>query len=1078
MDIAQNAAVSMDKSGIVEALRATTSSADQAAAAAYLEKAAELVGYAPMLIHFLMDEQLDPAARQASVLYLKNFLNRYWDETEDECEQVKIRIAEQDKQVVREHIIDCIVGSPEAIRVQLCTGVQSIMRADFPDKWPQVIDKIQALLETTDAPSWLGALLVTHRLTKLYEYRRQKEKAPLIAAMHRLLPMIFQRMIAIMDNMTQEACLLQKLVLKIFYCLVQYSLNTELMSLESFSHWVEVFRRIIERPIPEEVDQLDDAEKTETVWWKRKKWALKILNKIFDKYGSPGQVEPMYAQFAETYLEHHAIPTVHTVLTLLHEKTTGKFVSEQVIYHALTYLAAAVSHAKTWKEIKPYITEMTAHLIFPLMRHDDDDEELWEDNPEEFIRFKYDIFEDLHNPESAAANFLQNAAKRKDILPTILQYIINVLSTSTDARDIDGALHIVGELAQALVKHRTYKKDVEKLLEAHVLPRIEHEARFVRARACWCVKACADASFTNPHNKTSILKRLTAAIVRRLVEPNEELPVKVEAALAIQYIMIGQEEKARECLLPYIREVVMEVLRLVSKTEVEELTGVMDKLIEDYMEDVIPIAHEVAIELVNIFNRLTTVEEGEAMEDHTITVMGILNTLDNILSLVEDHPQIMAHVEETIRGVIERILVCHSCDYYEEAVSLIQSLIATQVSPPMWGIFEKLGQCYMEDGSAFFCDVVPVLHQYLAVGYQGLLENPQRLQLMLEMIRMALHDMDAGDEVHLYAAKMLECLIIQCHPHVDEIVPTILQWAFERFHKECGSVSGLRPMLIVVFISSFYCNKELTAQVLFNLLGQPAGNPLDWLYNQILTLYKDFEGVHDRKLALFALTAALQLPAELRPTPIAQNPNEVTKKIMHLFDSLQKAIKAIADMNVDSDEDDSETESDASGDGRRHIDQDLGDSEDEIDEGTLEYLEQLAKSGRNGDKSFKTYYGEGDDEDSSDDDDFDGRFIEETEVEAYTNKLDEDDSGFNVFVSFKTVFEGLQTADPNLFAQMTTGLDESEMNDLKKLITVCAQNEQAEQSRQVAQAGGYAFNSDAGVPSNFNFGDVSKVHAC
>uniref|UniRef100_A0A1I8A7I2 Importin-11 n=1 Tax=Steinernema glaseri TaxID=37863 RepID=A0A1I8A7I2_9BILA len=175
--------------------------------------------------------------------------------------------------------------------------------------------------------------------------------------------------------------------------------------------------------------------------------------------------------------------------------------------------------------------------------------------------------------------------------------------------------------------------------------------------------------------------------------------------------MLGQEDKARECLLPYIGEVIMEVLRLVAKTQVEELTGVMDKLIEDYMENVIPIAHEVALELVNIFNRLTTVEEGEPMEDHTITVMGILNTLDNILTLVQDHPQIMAHVEEVIRGVVERILTCHSCDYYEEAVSLIHSLIATQVSEPMWGILEKLSQAYQVDGSAFFVDVVGVLHQ-------------------------------------------------------------------------------------------------------------------------------------------------------------------------------------------------------------------------------------------------------------------------------------------------------------------------------------------------------------------------------
>uniref|UniRef100_A0A1I8A6K9 Importin N-terminal domain-containing protein n=1 Tax=Steinernema glaseri TaxID=37863 RepID=A0A1I8A6K9_9BILA len=449
MDVAQNGSFSMDRDKIAQALKATTSSTDQAAAAVFLNEASQMVGFSPMMVHFLMDEHLNPSVRQAAVLYLKNLISQNW--TQNDEDTPSFVLPEQDKQIIRQHIVDCIVASPEAIRVQLCTGVQHIMRADFPEQWPSVIDKVVSLLETTDGPSWLGALLVIHRLAKLYEYKRQKEKGPLIAAMQRLLPMMFQRLIALIDDVSQESCLLQKLILKTFFCLIQFSMNTDMFNIDSFNHWVEIFRRIIERPVPAEVDQLDDAEKTETVWWKCKKWALKIMNRIFDKYGSPGQTEPHgYTAFATAYLDNHAIPTVHTVLAVLHEKAVGNFVSEQVIYHGLSYLANAVSHSKTWKAIKPYITEMTSSLIFPLMRHDDDDEELWDENPEEFIRFKYDIFEDLHNPEAAAANFLQSASKRKDILPAILQFIVNVLSQSQDARDIDGALHIVGELAEAL----------------------------------------------------------------------------------------------------------------------------------------------------------------------------------------------------------------------------------------------------------------------------------------------------------------------------------------------------------------------------------------------------------------------------------------------------------------------------------------------------------------------------------------------------------------------------------------------------------------------------------------------------
>lgn len=40
-----------------------------------------------------------------------------------------------------------------------------------------------------------------------------------------------------------------------------------------------------------------------------------------------------------------------------------------------------------------------------------------------------------------------------------------------------------------------YKKDVEKLVEAVIVPRITNQVRFLRARACWAVKVCLFLSY-------------------------------------------------------------------------------------------------------------------------------------------------------------------------------------------------------------------------------------------------------------------------------------------------------------------------------------------------------------------------------------------------------------------------------------------------------------------------------------------------------------------------------------------------------------------------------------------------------
>ena len=67
----------------------------------------------------------------------------------------------------------------------------------------------------------------------------------------------------------------------------------------------------------------------------------------------------------------------------------------KVLYLALSYLNTAVSHSHTWKVLKPHAQEIVTEILFPLLCHSDDDEEMWEDDAEEYVRFKYGNFGEL-----------------------------------------------------------------------------------------------------------------------------------------------------------------------------------------------------------------------------------------------------------------------------------------------------------------------------------------------------------------------------------------------------------------------------------------------------------------------------------------------------------------------------------------------------------------------------------------------------------------------------------------------------------------------------------------------------------
>lgn len=71
------------------------------------------------------------------------------------------------------------------------------------------------------------------------------------------------------------------------------------------------------------------------------------------------------------------------------------------------------------------------------------------------------------------------------------------------------------------------------------MPRLKHPQRFVRARACCAIKEASETQYSNQ----KILSKVVSGLCERLVDAGEELPVKVEAAIAIQHLLSDQEAK-------------------------------------------------------------------------------------------------------------------------------------------------------------------------------------------------------------------------------------------------------------------------------------------------------------------------------------------------------------------------------------------------------------------------------------------------------------------------------------------------------------------------------------------------------
>lgn len=220
------------------------------------------------------------------------------------------------------------------------------------------------------------------------------------------------------------------------------------------------------------------------------------------------------------------------------------------------------------------------------------------------------------------------------------------------------------------------------------------------------------------HNELNL--RNAVELAKKSLIEDEEMPVKVEAALALQSL-ISNQAQAKEHMKPYVRFIMQELLHIVRETENDDVTNVIQKLICEYSQDVASIAVDTTQHLAEIFGKVLQSDEYEEIEDKTVMAMGILHTIDTISTVVEDHPEIIQQLENICLPIIDLVLQKHVIEFYEEILSLAYNLTCHAISPQMWQLLGILYEVFQQDcfeyftgmhwlynSFSFFLDVLPL----------------------------------------------------------------------------------------------------------------------------------------------------------------------------------------------------------------------------------------------------------------------------------------------------------------------------------------------------------------------------------
>ncbi|XP_043944138.1 importin-8 [Protopterus annectens] len=1013
----------MDPNRIIQALKGTIDPKLRKSAENELNQSYKIINFAPTLLQIILSDQVEFPVRQAAAIYLKNMVTQYWPDREPAPGKVifPFNIHENDRQQIRDNIIEGIIRSPDLIRAQLAMCLRAIIRHDFPGTWTTVIDKIDFYLQSQNSASWMGSLLCLYQLVKTYEYKRGKERAPLIAAMQIFLPRIQQQIMQILSDSSPFSVLIQKQILKIFFALIQCSLPLLLLNNQTMTQWMEIFRTIIDRDVPPETLQADEDDRPELIWWKCKKWAVHIVTRLFERYGSPGHVTKEYFEFSEFFFKSYAAGIQQVLLKIVDQYRQKQYVAPRVVQQALSYLNKGVNHSVTWKQMKPHMQSISEEVIFPLLCYKDEDEELWQEDPYEYSRMKFDIFVDHVSPSTAAKDLLCTAAKkRKEVLPNMMTFCYQILADpNADPRRKEGALHVVGSLAELLMKKSGFKDQMELILQNHIFPLFSSDLGYLRARSCWVLHRLRSLKFQNELN----LRNAVELAKKSLLE-DKEMPVKVEAAIALK-VLVCNHDQAKDCIKPYIRAVMQELLHIIREMENDDLISVIQRMIHEYNQEMTAIAVDLTQHLAEIFGRVLQNEEYKEVEYKTEMAMGILNTIDTILTVVEDHREITQQLEGICLHVIGLVVEKHVMEFNEEILSLAYSLTCQAISPQMWQLLGVLYELFQQDCFEYFTDMMPLLHNYVTVDTDTLLSSPKHLEIMYNMCKKVL-TVNTDEDAECHAAKLLEVIVLQCKGRgIDQCIPLFVEAALERLTRGVKT-SELRTMCLQVVIAALYYSPVLLLHTLENIRFPHSTEPITAQFiNQWMNDTDCFLGVHDRKMCIIGLSILIDF--QNRPPAVETVAAQIVPSILLLF----LGLKQVYAMRTASEQDEGMRAEVIAEEENEEIPSD----EDEVRGGGTVTQEQTCNESQENASS--------DEEDAEWDEDG----LEETALEGFSTPLDLDDS-FDEYQFFTLALLKAQQSDTAWYNSLTSRLSEDQKKHLQEIYAMAEQRRGAGDSKK------------------------------
>ncbi|CAD0031242.1 unnamed protein product [Aureobasidium pullulans] len=970
----------MDAAGLRTRIQATLDANADARRQAELDlrNAEDTPGFCEALLNILEAEQ-DTAVRLSTVVYLKNRITKGWAPIENDQSRFKA-VPEGDKQVIRARLVPILAASPPQIRAQL--------------QWPDFLNITVNLLNQQDAGSVFAGLQCLLAICRVYRFKMGETREDF----DKILLNIANSLV---NETSLEAGEMLRTILKAYKHAIYFELPRHLREQQQIVGWCTLFLNVVAKDPPAEsmIEDLDEREQNH--WFKCKKWSYVNLNRLYVRYGNPTNLAKNEAEYAD----------------------------KPCLSFTLVFMEECIKPKTMWDHLKPHMQILIQHLIFPVLCQSDEDIELFETDPSEYLHRKLNFYEEARRKQTfSVLNYVNDVVNRYEAAP----------EDQKNPREKEGALRMIGTLSGVILGKKSPIADqVEFFFVRHVFPEFRSPHGYLRARACDTLEKFEALDFKDSNNLLVIYRN----ILESMADP--ELPVRVEASLALQPLI--RHDVIRISMQGDIPQIMQQLLKLANEVDVDALANVMEDFVEVFAAELTPFAVALSEQLRDTYLRIVREliernsskegddEYGDFLDDKSITALGVLQTIGTLILTLESTPDVLAHLETILMPVITITLEHKLYDLYNEVFEIIDSctFAAKTISSTMWNAFELIHRTFKSGAELYLEDMLPALENFVNYGSEALIHQPQYLEAIVDMIRTIFQNDSVGGVERICGCKLAEMLMLTLRGHIDNYIPEFIMIAMTVLNNDDVKVKSYRIHLMETVINALYYNPSLALHIL-EQNGQT--NKFFSLWFSSIDI---FTRVHDKKLSIAAITSLIVLPADQVPVSVQPGWPRLLQGIVRLFQTLPAAIKNREeatredDFGIGGDYDDEEEDDEWEGEVDWTAEEIEGETDDIKDESAayLDFLSQQASK-------FS----------SIGDDDDDDELEEESLLETPLDKVEP-------YGMFKHALFLLQQQQPQLYQDLTKTLSPEEQQIIQTAVNQADQiaAQQAALAQQVTE---------------------------